>query len=271
MNTAGIQVALRELGRDLVASRHLAVEMLRRTLLTEYRSSFLGALLAFIPPLVTAAWCTLIQHARIIQDPKLDLPYPAFVLLSMMLWTTFIESLNMPINRLIDELPMLARAAFPAEALVLAGMGEVIYHFGFKMILIVLAIWWYQLPVTGTVVLAPLGVLSLIVLGTALGVFLAPLNALVRDVSKTLTAVTTFWLFLTPVLFPPPTEGLAAKIVALNPVTPLLSATRDWVVAGQAQNPWGFVGVALGAWVLLVLALLWFRRAIPIVVDHSNC
>ncbi len=269
MTTIGLSSVTTALG-DWVASRHVAAELLRRNLAREYRHSLLGLCLAFVPALVTAAWCTLIRHAHVIEIPSLDIPYPAFVLLSMMLWTTFVEAIYSPLTGLANELPTLARTTYPAEAVVLAGVGEVLFQFCVKSLLIIFAVWWFELPLARTVWLAPLGVLLLVLLGTALGMLLAPVNILYQDISKGLSAVTTFWLFLTPVLFPTPRQGLAGLIVRFNPVTPLLNTTREWIVTSHITQPVGFCLATIATLLLLGLGVVFFRRAIPVLVEHTN-
>lgn len=255
---------------DAWRSRWLSAELLRRNLRKEYRQSALGLLLAFVPALVTAAWCTLVRHTRVIDAPELEIPYPAFVLLSMMLWTTFVEALYAPIFGLAEELPTLARASFPAEAIVVARAGEVLFNFLVKLVLIVAAVVWFQLPIASTVWLAPLGVLLLVVLGLGLGLWLAPLNALFRDIGRGLQAVTTIWLFLTPIFFPTPATGWAALVVRLNPVTPILTATRDWVTTARLHDPWGLVLMSLVAGLLFVSGAVFYRVSVPVVLDRTN-
>lgn len=261
---------LRQSARDFWSGRHVAWELLRRNLAGEYRQSLMGVGLAFVPALVTAAWCTLIRHANIVNIPELDVPYPAFVLLSMMLWTTFVEAINAPIHGLIEELPTLARSSYPVEAIVLARMGQVLFDFGVKLVLVVGAVYWFSLPISWTVILAPLGLVLLVLFGTSLGMLLAPINALYRDISKGLAAITTFWLFLTPVLIPVPTSGWAALIVKFNPVTPLLVTTRELVTTAQLSNLPGFLLMAILTLLLFAASCLFHRVAVPVVIDRTN-
>ena len=45
------------------------------------------------------------------------------------------------------------------------------------------------------------------------------MGALYQDFTMGLTLATSLWLFLTPVVYPTPKEGLFGTIVELNPVT----------------------------------------------------
>lgn len=263
-------VLLRRMVGDLWASRHLAWEMFRRDIEGQYRQSILGVLMAFLPALVTAAWCTLIEHARVINVPELELPYPAFVLMSMMIWTTFVDAMNAPMHGLLRELRALARASFPAEAVFFARFLDVAFNFGVKSILIAAAVVWFGLPIHWTVIFSPVSLFLVILLGMAIGLALAPINALYRDVGSSLNVVTTFWLFLTPVLFPLPKEGLAAQVVKFNPVSPLLSATRELATTGHLTEPRGFFIMAVITPIFFLLSWIFFRIALPVVIDRTN-
>ena len=261
---------VREYLRDLRSARHLAWEMARRDVACQYRQTFLGPLLALLPGVVTTIWCTLIFHARIINVESLDMPYPAFVLISMTLWTTFVEALRAPIHGLVAEQAILTRSNAPLEAVVLGRILVTLFNFGVKLLLVVAVVVYYRLPVATTLFIAPLGVLMLILLGSGIGLLLAPINVLYRDVSKAIDVITTFWLFLTPVLFPTPKEGVVGVIVRLNPVTPLLATTRAWAVRGIPSEPLAFYVVSGLTLVLLAFATVCSRVALPLVLERAN-
>jgi lipopolysaccharide transport system permease protein len=132
------------------------------------------------------------------------------------------------------------------------------------------AILWYGATVPPTIILAPFGLLGLIALGTAVGLLLAPLNLLYRDVSKLLVTATTFWLFVSPVYFPAPAVGTVGTIMSLNPVTPLLSATRALALTGRLADPTPAVSVGSGTILLLALCWMYARVALPVAIEQCN-
>jgi lipopolysaccharide transport system permease protein len=256
--------------RDLLASRELAWRLMVRDIRAQYRQSFLGILWAFIPPIVTAVGFTLAANAEVVNIGVTDLPYPAYVMFSMTLWQTFVEALNGPIQGVTAAKAMLAKINFPREALILAKLGQVFFNFAIKLFLIVGLFVWFQMPVTWSVVLAPVALIHLVMLGTFLGLLLAPLGALYQDLSNGLTLVTGLWLFLTPVVYPVPSSGTFGTLVKLNPVTPLLVTTRELATTGVLSDPQGFWVVSLLAIVGLLLAWLIYRLAIPFVVERMS-
>jgi lipopolysaccharide transport system permease protein len=258
------------MGRDLLASRELAWRLLVRDISAQYRQSFLGIFWAFVPAIATAAGLTLANNAKILNVGATDLPYPAYVMFSVTLWQTFTEAVNGPIQAVSTAKPMLSRINFPREAIILSQLGQVFFNFGIKLILIVGLFLWFKMPVAWTVILAPVALIHLIALGTGIGLILAPIAALYEDIPKGLTLVLGLWLFLTPVIYPVPQAGTFATLVQLNPVTPLLVAIRDLATTGVVSNPQGFwlmSGLAIGG---LLFGWLFYRVAMPFVVERMS-
>ncbi|MEB3219513.1 MAG: ABC transporter permease [Nostocales cyanobacterium 94392] len=260
----------KDMGRDLLASRELAWRLLIRDISAKYRQSFLGIFWAFIPPVIMAAGFTVAKGSGIVNVGTTDLPYPAYVMFSMTLWQTFVESINGPIQAVTAAKSMLSRINFPREALILAKVGEVFFNFSIKSILIVGLFIWFQIPFTWSIFLAPVALIHLVLLGTFIGILLAPMGALYQDISMGITLITSFWLFLTPVVYPVPSEGVFGTIVKLNPVTPLLVTTRELATTGIISNPQGFWIASLIAIIGVLLAWIIYRLAMPYIVERMS-
>jgi lipopolysaccharide transport system permease protein len=260
----------KQMWRDLLASRELARRLMVRDISAQYRQSFLGIIWAFLPPIFMATGFTLASNANVINVGKTDLPYPAYVMFSTALWQTFVEALNGPVQAVTVAKPMLARVNFPREALILAKVGEVFFNFAIKLILIVALFIWFRVSVTWTVILTPVALIHLVLFGTFIGIFLAPLGVLYQDVSKGLTLFTGFWLFLTPVVYPVPNAGIFGFLVNLNPVTPLLVTVRELATTGVVSDPWRFWIVSVITIVGLLLTWIAFRLAMPFVVERVS-
>jgi lipopolysaccharide transport system permease protein len=261
---------LQAMGRDLLASRELAWRLLVRDIKAQYRQSILGIFWAFFPPIITAIALVVAKDAGAINIGKTQIPFAAYVMFSMSLWQTFIEALSGPIAAVGAAKPMLAKINFPREAIILAKLGEVFFNFGIKLILIVGLFIWFRISITWSVFLAPVAIIHLVVLGTAIGLLLAPLGVLYGDVGRAIPLLATPWLLLTPVIYPVPTKGWFSVIVNLNPVTPLLVTARDLATSGVVADPLGFWIVSALAFVLLLLAWVLYRLAMPFIVERMS-
>lgn len=259
------------LTRDVVRSRHVAWEMMKRDLINQHRTSILGALIPLLPALTTAAWAILFRDAHIINVASVSMPYPFFVLCGMMLWAAFLESIDAPISGVQAEQSLLSKADVPPEAVTVSRIGQVLVNFGIKSILIAAAALAYRVRIPWTILFAPFGVLLIVTLGAAIGLILAPINLLFKDVSKALPVITTFWFFMTPIVFTSPNQGwLAIVMNRVNPVTPLLNAARELAFGGGLSRLTGLeVSIAFTI-CLFIAAALFHRVAMPIVIDRAT-
>jgi lipopolysaccharide transport system permease protein len=191
------------------------------------------------------------------------MPYPVFVLTGTVLWQTFVDALNSPLKVVTESKSMLAKINFPREALILAGLGEVLFNFMIRILLLVGVFVWFHLSVPATVPLVLPGVLALIVLGLMFGILLTPLGVLYNDVGRSVMIFTQFWFFLTPVIYPLPKSGIASTLAQLNPVTPVLLTVREWLTLGSTSHLAGFMVVTGFAVIFLMFGWLLYRIAMP--------
>ena len=87
-------------------------------------------------------------------------------------------------------------------------MGQVLVNFGIRLVLLVVIFLWFGLPLTTSLLLAPLGILALIGFGMMLGLLLTPFALLYGDVQRMLTMGLSLWFFMTPVIYPISDRGL---------------------------------------------------------------
>ena len=128
--------------------------------------------------------------------------------------------------------------------------------------------FWFGLPLTGSLLLAPLGILALIGLGMMIGLLLTPLSLLYGDVQRMLTMGIGLWFFVTPVIYPTPIGGWAALVTRLNPVTPLLVTTRQWLTGSELTQLGPFGGVVAVTLALSLFGWVVYRLAVPHIIER---
>ena len=251
-------VFFRDMFADLGAAPRLGWALFRTQMKTRYRGSWLGYIWLLIPAFVTTAVGIYVQSRSLVTFPSSSVPYAITVLSGVMLWQTFVEALNTPMQQLKANRQIATRTPVPHEGLILAGVFEVVLNAVIRIVALAVVMAVMQIPVGPALALVPVGVIALIVLGLFPGLLLAPVGLLYDDVGRALTMVTTFGFFLTPILYPTP-----PGILQFNPVAPLLQTTRNWIVGGEMSASPGFFIVVIGASVGLVLALVGYRLAKP--------
>nr|WP_245894259.1 ABC transporter permease [Chamaesiphon polymorphus] len=261
---------LREMGRDLLASRELAWRLLVRDISAQYRQSLLGILWAFFPPIITALGLVAAKNAGVVNIGVTDIPYPAYVMFSMSIWQTFTEALMGPLAAVGAANQMLAKINFPKEAIILAKLGEIFFNFGIKLILILGLFIWFKIPITWTVIPAFVAIIHLVILGTGIGLFIAPFGVLYGDIGRLIPLIVTPWLLLTPVIYPVPKQGWFSTVVNWNPVTPLLTTARDLATTGIVSDPTSFWLVSGLSFGLLLAAWVLYRLSMPFIIERMS-
>ncbi len=261
----------RLLGRmfgDLKACRFLAWRLFVRNMAAQHRQTVLGYLwLLLIPVVQTLVWVFL-NSQKIINVGVTDIPYPAFVLTGTLLWQGFAEALQSPIQRVQESKAMLTKIHFPHEAILLAAMGQVMVNFGIRLVLMFAVYLWFGVPLTTSILLAPLGILAMMAFGMMISLLLMPLAMLYGDVQRMLVVAVSIWFFVTPVIYPAPDGGLAALVTKLNPVTPLLVTTRQWLTGGDLTHLGGFIFVVVATLILSIFGWIVYRLAMPHLVER---
>jgi lipopolysaccharide transport system permease protein len=261
-------VLLRQMGQDLLNSRELAWQLLYKAISIRYRQAALGPLWAFLPPIVVALTSTLIRNSGVIAVRDTPVPYPLYVMFATALWLLFARSFEMPLKAMQSGMQLLRTIRMPIEGVLLAAAGELLFDQAIQFLVLAGVFLAFKVQLSWYALLAPLAALSLMVLGTGLGLFLVPIGTLYTDVGSTVPFLTRFWFFFTPVLYPPPTQWPYSMLVELNPVTPLLTGVLDLAIQGRMSNPIGFVMVSALAFVLLFVGWVIYRVAIPILVER---
>lgn len=256
--------------RDVVISRELAWRLLVRNISSRYRHTFLGYVWAFLPPLMTASVFVFLQKAGYFTVGKTQVPYAVFVLAGLILWQAFADAVHAPLRLVQQSHSILTKVNFPREALILAGVGEVLFASLIRLALLILALLWFGVGLSWTVIGFAFGVLALIGMGMALGLLITPVAILYHDVGQALPFALYLWMFLTPVIYPAPATWPGSLLVLLNPVSPVLDTTRDWLFSSSPHYLSAFFAIC-GLTVLAILAgWLLYRLALPILIERMS-
>jgi lipopolysaccharide transport system permease protein len=254
--------------RDLADTLSIAWVVLVRNIRGQYRQTALGLIWAIVPPLATTLCFVLLQSQNIVATDNIATPYGAYVMVGSLLWQGFADAVASPSKIINSSLSMLSAVRFPREALILAGFGECVFYFLIRLVLLFATLAYYDIAIPPTIALAPLGIMVLLLAGLVVGLILVPLGILYHDIDIGLSVALSFWFIVTPIVYAAPEGGALGTINALNPVTPLLTTTRDLITTGTLAEPGPFLAVAAAVIVLFVVALAAFRLAIPHIVKR---
>ncbi len=263
-------ILLAELVRDIQAGRELAWRLFVRDLKALYRQTYFGYVWAFLPPLVASITFIFLQSQGITNIDDTGVAYPAFAMMGTLLWQTFVESMQSPLTAIVKAKAMLTKINFPREAILMAGMYMVGFNFLIRMILLIAVMAVWQVVPGATLVVFPFAMLGLLLLGFAIGLALVPVGGLYGDVTRAIPIVASFWMLLTPVVYPARTTGLAGWLATWNPVSPLIITARASLTAQPLDQLWPAVLITLASVLVSIFGLFAFRLIMPHIIARMG-
>ena len=240
--------------------RRRAVHLLvTRDLKVRYASSALGYLWSVLEPLLLAGIYWFIFTQVFTRTVGAE-PYLVFLLAGLLPWTWFNGAVTDAARALHTEAKLVRSTNVPREVWVVRVVLSKGVEFLLSLPVLFLFALLYRAPVDWHLVLLVPAVLLMAVLALGVGLLLAPLVVLVRDLERVVRIALRLGFYASPVIFavedvPAPFDTL----FAVNPLAGVFELCRAGFFPGTVQ--WGLVGLsAVVSVALLVLGWLVFAR-----------
>lgn len=259
---------LGEIFKDLPEAHELAQRLFKRNIKAMYRQSFLGFLWALLPPLVTAGVWIFLRSNNVANFGETSIPYPIFIMTGTLLWQMFNESINAPITSVNSNISILIKINIRREGLLLSGIYTLMFNLIIKLGLLAIIFIYFGQGLSSTILMAPLGILAIMLLGFSLGLLLVPVGMLYTDIQKGISLMLPFLMYLTPVIYPMKTEGLFGMIMKLNPMASVITETRNWLTAQPVYDLSTFFIILIASFFLLILGLVIYKISMPMIIER---
>ncbi|WP_315831422.1 ABC transporter permease [Bradyrhizobium prioriisuperbiae] len=250
------------------ANRDLLLVLARREISIRYRQTIVGLLWVVLQPLVTTAIFTTV-FVVFVRIPTQGESYPLFAFAGLAVWQYFNRIVIDGGNSLVTNAALITKVSFPRLIIPMVSPLAAAVDCMIALLALVVTTLLMGAHVSWTVVFAPVVVFAVALFGYAIALWLAPLNAVYRDVGITLPFVMQVAMYMSPIVYP--SSLVPEKIrwlFSLNPIAVMVDAMR-WVVLGtNAPSPAG-----LAAFGVITALLFWsgtrvFRRMEGTLVDQ---
>jgi lipopolysaccharide transport system permease protein len=246
--------------RELWGYQELLYFLVWRDIKVRYKQTVLGIGWAVVQPLLTMLVFS-VFFGKLASVPSDGLPYPIFAFAALVPWSYFSYGLTQSANSVVLNQQLVTKVYFPRIAIPLATVLAGVVDFVIAFVLLLGFMVWYGIaPTVNVFWLVPFVMLAFV---TALGVglWLAALNVLYRDVRYLIPFLTQFWLLATPIAYPSSLlEEPWRTVYGLNPMAGVVEGFR-WALLGTPTPPGPMVGVsALVALAILIGGAFYFRR-----------
>ncbi|MEZ6131809.1 MAG: ABC transporter permease [Planctomycetaceae bacterium] len=261
---------VKEIFSDIWRCRELTWILFTRDLKAQFRQTYFGYVWLFVPVISTTITWMFLNSTKVIQVAATPIPYPAYVMLGSMIWGVFTSSLNQPLASFNAGQSVFMKLKVPPEAFILSGLSRIVFELLIRMLVLIPVFAVLRIMPASTFWLFPVGMACTVLIGVSLGFLMIPLGSLYTDVSRLVGTAMGFLMYLTPVVYPPPTSGWAATLIHYNPMTAVVMTTRDWLTLGHSSYLPAMLITTTIAAVLLFLGLIIFRVVLPHLIERMG-
>jgi len=269
-NTLRIGKLLKDSLGDIYSSRFLAKQLAVRDIKAQYRQSYLGILWAFITPLTTAFVWIFLNSTGTIRLSDTGIPYPVYAFSGTLIWSIIVEAINSPTSSTNAAKGMMSKINFPKEALIISGIYKLLFNSSVKIVILLVFIFLYGVGFHLSLLLFPLAIVGAILFGTTIGLFITPIGMLYKDIAKIISMGLSLLMYITPVVYAIPKEGILKTLMEWNPFTPLILTARDFVIGAEPEYLTYYIGIVLICIPLFFIGMLFYRISIPIIVERMS-
>src|SRR5262249_4856980 len=221
---------------ELWRYRELLYFFVWRDVKIRYKQTVIGVAWVVLQPLLTMLVFTLF-FGRLAKLPSDGLPYPVFYFSALVPWIYFSTALQATTNVVVDNQRVITKVYFPRLVLPISSVLAGLVDFSIGFVVLVIFLFSYGINPTSAALWLPLFVLLAIATALGVGLWLAALNVLYRDVKYVTPFLIQFWMLASPVAYPSSlVPGRWRWLYGLNPMAGVIDGFR-WALTGHGQSP----------------------------------
>jgi ABC-2 type transport system permease protein len=234
----------------------------------QYRNSALGYLWTVLRPLALFGVLYFV-FSQVLRFGDNVPNYALMLLLMIMLFQFFADGTGTALGAIVRGEPIVRKMQFPRVVIPLSVVFSAAITASVNLLIALGFVLVLGDGAQATWLLVPLMFLVLATLTTGVALLLSALFVRLRDIGQIWAVVTRMAFYASPILYP--LELVPEKfqsIVALNPLAPILTQTRIWVVHPDAPGVVETVGwptflgsVAIGVGIVIVGLWMFVRQA----------
>ena len=229
-----------------------------------YKKSFIGMGWLLISPIMGIVSWLFMNAAGVLEPGELDIPYPAYVLISSSIFGLFMNFFTGASNTINVAKGFILQVNFPHDAMLikqsLQQLANFVISFGVAIIILIS----FGIFPDWRIVFLPLFILPIFFIASSLGIIVSVITVVTPDLQKGISFLMSLLIYVTPIIYAPKVSNpMIQKIIDYNPLTYVIGGARDFVLFGHTENmsflPNSFICKCVCFYACYAL-VLYFRR-----------
>lgn len=243
---------------ELRAFQEVLRMLIRRDLIVRFRQTYFGLAWLLFKPLMLMAAMSFAFGFLAGFDKNHAAPYPLVIFCGVIPWYFFSNAVPDSMNSLLNHLHIMQKTYFPRAIIPIAAVAVDAIEFCIAWLLLALGCLWFGYLPGWQIVAFPFFCLQLLVLCTAIGLWLSVVNVQFRDIGNLIPFLLTIGFFVTPVGY---TSARIPEqwqsVYALNPLVGIIEGLRWSLLNGMDGFPKVPVLLSLGITLASGFAAIW--------------
>lgn len=240
---------------NILRSRDLILQMLKRDVFAQYKKSFLGPAWVFISPLIGIVSWIFMNATGILNPGETAIPYPAYVLISTTIWGAFMGFYTSSSETLTVGQSFIQQVNYPHEVLLIKQVMQFFINWILTFLLTIIIILAFGVFPHWKIVLLPVLILPIFFIGSAIGLIVAVGRVVAHELHSAMNLILGLVLFITPVIYSPDVkEPLLQSIIKWNPLSYLIGGLRDMVLYGNMEHIDRYLYASIFSFILFLLS-----------------
>lgn len=216
--------------------KDLLIQLVQRDIKLKYRRSFLGYIWSILNPLMVMVIMVIVFSNMFRFSIE---NYPVYLIVGQLCFTFLTESTNQAIYSITGNAALLKKTYVPKYIFTCAKVSSCCVNLLFSLGALVLVMLFCRVPFQWTLIFVPVVLVQLYFFCMGIGMFLAAANVFFRDIQYIYNAITTAWMYLTPIFYPLDQlpDRLQWIIKHFNPMYFYIGQFRDVVLFGRLPGP----------------------------------
>jgi ABC-type polysaccharide/polyol phosphate export permease len=218
-----------------------------------YAGTGLGIFWSYVLPLVPLTVYWALSRLRVFPDFE-GVDGATFLTFGVTLWFLFVGCVQTPIQVVQSRNKEAMKTAFPLSASIVSGFAQLLFDTLVRCVLVIVVVAATQSWPTWQALVLPMVLFPALLLFVGVGLFLGILNVIYNDVSRVVTILLQYGIFVSGVIFPLYDTGLLSILNLFNPFAVFIDACRAIVFRGAIENVNAYLAMTGIALIMFVLS-----------------
>jgi lipopolysaccharide transport system permease protein len=240
---------------DLWRYRELFYILSWRDIKVRYKQTVIGVGWSIIQPLLTMIVFSVVFGGIAKLPTEGTVPYPILVLLGLLPWQFFSNSLTQCSNSLIGNTNLISKVYFPRLIVPASSIITSFVDFMISFVILIGMMFYYQFVPSWQMIFIPIFLIITFFASLGVGLLLTTLNVKYRDFRYIVPFIVQFGIYISPV-------GFSSNVVpekwqllySLNPMVGVIDGFRWCIIGGKSEIDLTGLMISL----FIIFFLVWF-------------